>query len=268
MQGRVCAYCGTDISEGGLDVEHYRPKKAADGEPGYVGYWWLAYDFQNYFLSCRVCNQEKHTRFPLLDGFRARFEDRDRLAEERPLLFNFATEPIDSWVSFDWHTPNGWVGPSLGIREPLAGRVAQNALFFRLNLRPAQRRKRYEIHQFVLEKVRQGKADEARKLASRYQPHSIVARDVLGATAPEAMPTPIEELQWLIEELTTELILKLEILEASGHRSEKDEGEALELLWALAVLWKTPPVGSPELVADVLERRGLKDKVAEYVNLL
>ena len=39
------------------DVEHYRPKSI---------YWWLAYNYDNYLVSCQLCNQKfKKAKFPV-----------------------------------------------------------------------------------------------------------------------------------------------------------------------------------------------------------
>jgi hypothetical protein len=64
-----------------LDVEHYRPKVWVTewkGEPPIVsdtppreigvgpGYWWLAFEWKNYSLSCKTCNQGwKRNLFPV-----------------------------------------------------------------------------------------------------------------------------------------------------------------------------------------------------------
>ncbi|AUD04014.1 HNH endonuclease family protein [Spirosoma pollinicola] len=52
-----CAYCeaSTKVVAHG-DVEHYRPKSI---------YWWLAYCYDNYLVSCAVCNEvHKKDEFP------------------------------------------------------------------------------------------------------------------------------------------------------------------------------------------------------------
>lgn len=55
-----CAYCEvnfTTIAYG--DVEHYRPKSV---------YYWLAYSYHNYTVSCQLCNQKyKGSKFPVLN---------------------------------------------------------------------------------------------------------------------------------------------------------------------------------------------------------
>ena len=53
-----CAYCEAPTSLVAYgDVEHYRPKSE---------YWWLAYCYENYLVSCRLCNQKfKKAKFPV-----------------------------------------------------------------------------------------------------------------------------------------------------------------------------------------------------------
>lgn len=53
-----CAYCEAPTSLVAYgDVEHYRPKSI---------YWWLAYNYDNYLVSCQLCNQRfKKAKFPV-----------------------------------------------------------------------------------------------------------------------------------------------------------------------------------------------------------
>jgi len=53
-----CAYCEAPTSLVAYgDVEHYRPKSV---------YWWLAYNYDNYLVSCQLCNQKfKKAKFPV-----------------------------------------------------------------------------------------------------------------------------------------------------------------------------------------------------------
>lgn len=86
---RKCAYCealARHVSSG--DVEHFRPKRRVDDEPGHPGYYWLAYDPLNLLPSCERCNRAgaKMNKFPVETGTRA--SDPDGIANERPLLLN------------------------------------------------------------------------------------------------------------------------------------------------------------------------------------
>ncbi len=78
-----CPICSTDIQRYGA-IDHYRPKQK--------GYWWLAYDYENYQILCSDCNSAyKGTKFPILETkveFKD-FVDVKSLNElEKPLLFN------------------------------------------------------------------------------------------------------------------------------------------------------------------------------------
>ena len=118
-----CAYCETPVVGGNPgDVEHFRPKafcqalgSAANrddygGQPPArknagaptAGYWWLAYAWTNYLLSCNRCNATwKKNQFPI-QGTRARHGG--RLSRERALLINpFETDP-EPHFAFDART--------------------------------------------------------------------------------------------------------------------------------------------------------------------
>ncbi len=56
-----CAYCEAPTSVVAYgDVEHFRPKSV---------YWWLAYCYDNYLVSCQLCNQKfKGAKFPIANN--------------------------------------------------------------------------------------------------------------------------------------------------------------------------------------------------------
>lgn len=100
------------------DVDHFRPKKSVDLEPTelpHPGYYWLAFVWWNYRLSCHRGNQlrvhptrpftgGKGDRFPLVDPAKrvgAPTTNRDDLDKEEPLLLD-PTKPRDVKVlTFD-----------------------------------------------------------------------------------------------------------------------------------------------------------------------
>ncbi len=88
-----CAYCETPITtsdEG--EVDHFRPKMRAIELNGVErpGYWWLAYEWSNMYLSCRACMQMKADRFPLEDSSSGGdpLTTDPLLAAEKPLLLD------------------------------------------------------------------------------------------------------------------------------------------------------------------------------------
>lgn len=75
--GQKCWYSECDLTGSFGDVDHFRPKNKSTDENDKVilgdGYWWLAYDYLNYRLSCEKCNRPfgeggKRDRFPLKAG--------------------------------------------------------------------------------------------------------------------------------------------------------------------------------------------------------
>jgi hypothetical protein len=107
-----CGYCEHDVI-GGFpgDVEHFRPKgevwalsdnpdewgqerpwsASVEGRKHItlsgLGYWWLAYDWNNWLLSCSACNAAwKGSFFPVASDARALPPDPQ--ANEEPLLLN------------------------------------------------------------------------------------------------------------------------------------------------------------------------------------
>lgn len=71
MQNDKCCFCESKITHICYgDVEHFRPKagwrKNRSSKLTRPGYFWLAYTWDNLFLSCQLCNQrEKRNHFPL-----------------------------------------------------------------------------------------------------------------------------------------------------------------------------------------------------------
>ncbi|HIF9086342.1 TPA: hypothetical protein ACX6SK_000318 [Photobacterium damselae] len=137
-QHNKCAYCDMQLTENG-DMEHYRPKSAVysiktrgdelkdlsnirgrtyntDCE---YGYWWLAYDWNNYLFACSICNQRwKNALFPI-DGNREVNDGDNRFLykspckesynQETPLLLNiFECDELSKHLEF---TKTGLVKP-------------------------------------------------------------------------------------------------------------------------------------------------------------
>lgn len=92
-----CAYCEVLLENGVFSaVSHYRPIGNAagigsvpqdDASPDHYG--WLAYEWQNLFLSCPECDRAQRNLFPL-KGPRARLRStwKEVEASEQPLLIN------------------------------------------------------------------------------------------------------------------------------------------------------------------------------------
>lgn len=92
------------------DIEHFRPKG------GYMqdeldtlhtpGYYWLAYDWDNLFLSCQICNQQfKKNYFPLRAPSARAASHKADVGVEQPLLVNPATDDPQQFISFRAEMP-------------------------------------------------------------------------------------------------------------------------------------------------------------------
>lgn len=137
-----CAYCESFYaSQAPVDVEHYRPKNAVEGEGNsHRGYWWLAMAWDNLLPSCIDCNRRrwqslhqvppgllalhlapplengrvklgKEAHFPIL-GMRAKDEG-DSLADESALLLDPTRDnPAEHLLFYiDFNEPVGLVLP-------------------------------------------------------------------------------------------------------------------------------------------------------------
>ena len=129
-QYQKCGYCEIQISANG-DVEHYRPKSEvqrleAEGtelansrrlkgrkRPAITekGYWWLAYEWENYLLACAICNQKyKSALFPVAPArpvrnhqkFKAQDPRKNDLRKEKPLLINPFEKNLDPYEHFEF----------------------------------------------------------------------------------------------------------------------------------------------------------------------
>jgi hypothetical protein len=93
-QHNKCIFCEAfvpAVAHG--DVEHFRPKNGvSDTKGGKITtktYWWLAYDWTNYWASCQLCNQSfKKNLFPLAVGGVRAVTPSDDLSLEKPLLID------------------------------------------------------------------------------------------------------------------------------------------------------------------------------------
>ncbi|HYU36113.1 MAG TPA: hypothetical protein VEW48_28470 [Thermoanaerobaculia bacterium] len=89
-----CCFCEAKITHIGYgDVEHFRPKAGYRQHPrdplGLPGYYWLAYDWGNLYLSCQLCNQRfKKNLFPLIDAGRRCRNHLADLNQEEPLFID------------------------------------------------------------------------------------------------------------------------------------------------------------------------------------
>ena len=267
MQGRICGYCGADVSENATDVEHFRPKSNVAENPGHGGYWWLAYDFRNYILSCTACNQKrKGDRYPVTDGgAHVGFADRNSLHQEPRVLLDPAVDPLEDWVRIDI-TDVDLLPLRPAAKAPDPKRIQQAVDFFGLNERVAQCRRRLLLLEKAANAIAAGRAGDLTDEAIRFRPQSLIVWQLLRANAPAALPDDKREQDWLLSQLCADLIKKLAMLKR--RTTKLDERERDELLWAIATLWKDPPSKDPADIANYFSTRKAWPEIPEIETLV
>jgi uncharacterized protein (TIGR02646 family) len=129
-QGRKCAYCErVRDPKREADIDHYRPKAEVTGRADHLGYWWLAYEWENYLFSCKTCNQEyKKNAFPIPDESQRALQPKDELAAEQPYLINPFDEDPEPNFAYDWVGGAGIFVKVLGVDEGGRGDSTQKSV--------------------------------------------------------------------------------------------------------------------------------------------
>jgi uncharacterized protein (TIGR02646 family) len=266
QQGQVCAYCGIGLRRGDRgDVEHFRPKQRVDGDKVHGGYWWLAYEFGNYVLSCGPCNRNrKKAKFPLVDdgAERVTFSTRDRLPAEARLLLDPTADAIEDLIRVDLGAPGCPVRPAEGLAPAEQERIDGVIAFYRLNRDVTLLRERQAVADEVLALIEAGQLQEAAERAIRFRPHSFVARQILveGGLA-DCLPDEGTEIRWLFAEIVGTVSETVDVLRLfPKDRLLKDELD--ELLWSVTVLVASG-AGDVDAMLALLEQLGLLDKIKD-----
>ena len=102
-QHQKCCYCEKNLGQSG-DIEHFRPKSAykqKNKQPlQYPGYYWLAYDWENLYLSCRDCNLNKANYFPLKVAKNRAQLHKNSISLEKPLLIDPEKSDPEKHIEF------------------------------------------------------------------------------------------------------------------------------------------------------------------------
>lgn len=100
-----CAYCERLVrfdKSGAAFLDRFRPVSGAIGGKGEVtvdAYWWMAFEWQNMYGCCAMCNRAKGSRFPVA-GKRLTYRDREEMTREQPLLLDPCADDPDDHLLF------------------------------------------------------------------------------------------------------------------------------------------------------------------------
>jgi uncharacterized protein (TIGR02646 family) len=179
---RKCAFCESKLDPAVANpiTHHFRPKQEAVDAAGKVSrthYWWLAYEWENLYLSCQRCATAAQAQFPMA-GDRAAVGARGAaLQSEKPLLVDPCRDDPDEHLVFK----------ADGSVEAATPRGEHTIAVYALNRRPLVEARRKEIENARNRAVERGD--------DREQPYAAAIRQVLGpASAPDAAH---EAFSWL-----------------------------------------------------------------------
>ncbi len=93
IQHNKCCFCESSLHAQHGDVEHFRPKggwmQEEKDKLSEVGYYWLAYDWDNLFLACQKCNQTfKKNFFPIENSIERALNHTHDITKELHLIIN------------------------------------------------------------------------------------------------------------------------------------------------------------------------------------
>lgn len=84
-----CAYCEGQFKPHHYgQIDHWRPHGGVKGCAHHNGYYWLASEWGNLYLSCQTCNHSKLHQFPIRSNSNYALCSMDLLNREHPLLLD------------------------------------------------------------------------------------------------------------------------------------------------------------------------------------
>lgn len=116
-QHNKCCFCERKTEVG--HIEHYRSKggyKQQDNDVlAKLGYYWLAYDWDNLLFSCETCNSSyKRNFFPLENPDKRAICHSDDISQEKPLIIHPAKENPEQFIEFIGFQPRAIGGNEKG----------------------------------------------------------------------------------------------------------------------------------------------------------
>lgn len=187
LSGGKCWFTEARDIASHLDVEHFRPKKAARNVKGPErdGYWWLAFDYMNFRIAGTVPNRKKGAWFPLRFDSPCSTFTRRREGDEVPHFLDPTNAHDVTLLAFD---EEGKAVPAPGIPRWDYVRVRRTVDRLKLSEHQAlaeERRKVWQNTTKLINKYLQALA-EMRTCAAARERAKATARDIVVLTKPDA----------------------------------------------------------------------------------
>lgn len=196
-----CWYTEATGDASSMHVDHFRPKgRVRDGDRELEGYWWLAFDWENYRICGDLINVKKRDEFPVQGEFRASVND-SRVGIEDADLLDPRKQGDVALISYE---ADGRAIAASGIAERDRFRVGQTLRILGLNKRQTIIDGRKKIWSDCLDYVakfnnavksprpldeiqRASAITELRKKVVEKEPYSMVAATCVRKTGSEAL---------------------------------------------------------------------------------
>lgn len=197
LSDRKCWYCEGASRRAPFDVDHFRPKLATTVDRArlqdHEGYYWLAYSWTNFRLSCQDCNRPekdesgvlrgKSNEFPLKDEAPRCFVSSQDTNSEEP---RFLDPCCESDVGLLAHPLDGEVKPVFpeGTWEYQRARYTIDTLRFNSPEVPQEKRRCWQILAIVIRSAGDNPDEDTKNLlqhhASRAREYSSFFRAAIG----------------------------------------------------------------------------------------
>jgi hypothetical protein len=169
LSGGKCWFTEARDIASHLDVEHFRPKKAARNVKGPVrdGYWWLAFDYTNFRIAGTVPNRKKGAWFPLRRGSGCSTYNHRCEGDEVPHFLDPTNAHDVTLLAFD---EEGKAVPAPGVKRWEYVRVKRTVERLKLTEHQAlaeERRKVWQKTAKLIDKYEQAVANGATSAAAR-----------------------------------------------------------------------------------------------------
>jgi len=187
LSGGKCWFTEARDIASHVDVEHFRPKKAARNVhgPERDGYWWLAFDYTNFRIAGTVPNRKKGVWFPLRWGSPYSSYAKRCEGDEVPHFLDPTNAHDVTLLAFD---EEGKAVPAPGVPRWDYVRVKRTVERLKLTEHHAlaeERRKVWQNTTKLINKYLQAQAEAPTSAAARERMKSA-ARDIFCLTKPEA----------------------------------------------------------------------------------
>jgi hypothetical protein len=187
LSGGKCWFTEARDIASHLDVEHFRPKKAARNArgPERDGYWWLAFDYMNFRIAGTVPNRKKGAWFPLRRGSPSSSYGWRCEGDEVPHFLDPTNAHDVTLLAFD---EEGKAVPAPGVSRWDYVRVRRTVDRLKLTehqLLAEERRKVWQKTAKLLDKYQRALAKAATSAAARHEVKSV-ACEITSLTKPES----------------------------------------------------------------------------------